>query len=120
MALSGKPHKNINAVCGRYAGFFLKVQYVVCVVKCVLGRITGFAWSVIKLAEGLYQGCTNFPKTYEPPQISRRPKGDRKLFPQMLGDTVKIGRFGDLEHGICARLVQICCKKYVVQKVRLR
>ena len=52
-----------------------------CVVKCGLGRITGFDWSVKKLAEALYQGCTNFPEMYEPAQISRRPKGDMKLFP---------------------------------------
>jgi len=46
---------------------FFKVQYDMCVVKCVLGGIAGFAWSVIKLAEALCQGCTNFPKMYEPP-----------------------------------------------------
>ena len=52
----------------------------VCVVKCVLGGITCFAWSVIKIAEVLYQGCTNFSKMYEPPQICRRSKGDMKLY----------------------------------------
>jgi hypothetical protein len=93
----------------------------------VLGRITGFAWSVLQLAEALYQGCTNFPKMYEPAQISRRPNGEMKLRSyfhpedqQILGDTVHIGRLGDFEHGICARLLKICCKKYVVQKVHLR
>jgi hypothetical protein len=46
-----------------------------------VGRITGFAWSLIKFSEVLYQKCTNFPKIYEPPQISRHPNGDMKVFP---------------------------------------